>query len=356
MTVEGRGGGRRGEGAGQPVTLQLIAAELGVSTATVSLALRGSPAVAEATRERVRERARQLGYVYNRSAASLRTSRTHMIAVCVHDITNPYFAEMLGAIEEAALATGRTMLLGTYAEDHARQQRLLSTFREYRPDGVILCPAAGTTLDDMRVLTDIGAPIAQLSREIPDSGLDFVGSDDKAGVARALTHLIELGHRRIAFFGGVQCVSTGLNRHAAYRETLAAHGLPVDADLIFPGWGRREVGLQCVEKAFALKEPPTAALCFNDLVAFGAMMGLYRLGKTPGEDFSLVGYDDVTEASQWSPGLTSMRHEISPGKLAAEALLARIADPARPQMRNPIVPQLNRRGTTQPPKAKKTRG
>lgn len=355
MTVDGRENGRRGEAA-QPVTLQLIAAELGVSTATVSLALRGSPAVAEATRERVRERARDLGYVYNRSAASLRTSRTHMIAVCVHDITNPFFAEMLGEVEQAASAGGRTMLLGTYAEDHARQQRILSTFREYRPDGVILCPAAGTTLEDVRTLTDIGAPIVQLSREIAGSGLDFVGSDDKAGVARATRHLIELGHRRIAFFGGSPGVSTGSNRVASFRETMQAEGLVVDPELVIPGWGRRETGLMAVERAFAAPEPPTAAVCFNDLVAFGAMMGLYKLGKQPGEDMSLIGYDDVTEASQWTPALTSMRHEISPGRLAAEALLARIADPARPQHREPIIPTLSVRGTTRPPRAaKKTR-
>jgi LacI family transcriptional regulator len=349
MTIDGRQNGRRGEIGGQPVTLQLIAAELGVSTATVSLALRGSPAVAEATRERVTARARDLGYVYNRSAASLRTSRSHIIAVCVHDITNPYFVDMLGAVEDAALAAGRTMLLGTYAEDHERQNRLLATFREYRPDGVILCPAAGATPQDFRILTDLGTPIVQLSREVPGCGLDFVGSDDQAGVACSVRHLIELGHRRIAYFGGAPEVSTGLNRLASFRRTMLEAGLSVDPDLIMLGWGRRETGLACVEQAFALDDPPTAAVCFNDLVAFGAMMGLFRLGKRPGLDFSLIGYDDVPESAQWSPGLTSMRHQVSPGKLAAEALLARIADPRLPIQRQLIMPTLSLRGTTRPP-------
>ena len=349
MSIDGNT--RSGPGvSGQPVTLQLIAAELGVSTATVSLALRGNPAVAETTRLRVQERARHLGYVYNRSAASLRTSKTHMIGVCVHDIASPYFAELLTSVEEAALAAGRTMLLGTYGESLERQQRLLRTFREYRPDGVILCPAAGTTLDDLRMLTEAGAPIVQLSREMPGSGLDFVGSDDRAGTRKAVAHLVELGHRRIAYFGGHLEVSTGSQRHAAFVEALAGHGVAFDPALVFPGWGRRETGIAAVEAAFALAEPPTAAVCFNDLTAFGAMLGLYRLGKAPGRDFSLVGYDDVREASQWTPALTTLAHETDPGKAATELLLARIADPSRPATRLAIDPVLRVRCTTAPPR------
>jgi LacI family transcriptional regulator len=336
----------------QPVTLQIIAAELGVSTATVSLALRGNPAVAEATRARVQNHARKLGYVYNRSAASLRTARTHMIAVCVHDIASPYFAELLTSVEEAALAAGRTMLLGTYGESLERQSRLLGAFREYRPDGVILCPAAGTRRADLAQLADIGAPIVQLSRELPGSGLDFVGSDDAEGTRLAVAHLVGLGHRRIAYFGGHDGVSTGAQRHAAFAAALAAEGIAHDPALIFPGWGRRETGLAAMEQALALAAPPTAAVCFNDLTALGAMLGLYRVGKSPGRDFSLVGYDDVHEASLWAPALTTLAHDIDPGKAAAEMLLARIADPTRPQQRLAITPVLRVRGTTAPPAAR----
>src|SRR6478736_1776780 len=97
-------------------SLEMIAEKLDVSTATVSLALRDSPVVADATKLRVQSLARELGYIYNRSAASLRTARTNMIAVGFHDITNPYFAELLSAIEDAATAAGRSILLGTYGE------------------------------------------------------------------------------------------------------------------------------------------------------------------------------------------------------------------------------------------------
>ena len=131
------------------VTLQVIADELAVSTATVSLALRDSPVVALETKQRVQRLARDLGYIYNRSAASLRTARTNMVAVGFHDITNPYFAELLAAIEDAAMAVGRTILLGTYGESLERQERVLRTLKEYRPDGMILCAAGGTTAADV---------------------------------------------------------------------------------------------------------------------------------------------------------------------------------------------------------------
>lgn len=337
-----------------PVTLQAIADDLGISTATVSLALRGNPAVADTTRRKVEERARELGYVYNRSAASLRTSRSHMIGVCVHDVANPYFVELLTSIEHVALESGRTMLLGTYGESFERQQRLLRTFREYRPDGVILCPAAGTALEDLDVLTRSGVPIVQLSREIIGAPLDFVGSDDRLGTFKAVRRLHELGHRRIAYFGGVEAVSTGRQRHDAYREALAECGLPFDPALIAQGWGRRQTGIEAVERVFAFKDPPTAALCFNDLTAFGAMLGLYKRGLEPGRDFSLIGYDDVSEASQWTPGLTSLSHaHREPGRLAAETLLKRIADPGLPVARFAIEPVLMERGTTAPPPTRK---
>lgn len=337
----------------QPVTLHAIATDLGISTATVSLALRGNPAVAEATRKRVEERARELGYIYNRSAASLRTSRSHIIGVCVHDVANPYFVELLTGIEHLALESGRSMLLGTYGESFERQERLLRTFREYRPDGVILCPAAGTTMQDLEFLTRSGVPVVQISREILGAPLDFVGSDDRLGTVKAVRHLVELGHRRIAYFGGNSSVSTALQRHEAFRDTLRESGLAFDPDLIVTGWGRRQTGIDAVDSVMALPDPPTAALCFNDLTAFGAMLGLYKRGLTPGADFSLIGYDDVSEASQWTPQLTSLSHaHREPGRLAAEMLLRRLADPTLPVMREAIEPMLMARGTTAPPRAR----
>ena len=180
-------------GPEERVTLQVIAERLDVSTATVSLALRDSPVVAEATRERVQKAARDMGYVYNRSAASLRTARTNIIAVVFHDVTNPYFMELLGAIEERAAERGRSILLGTYAEAFARQTRVLATLREYRPDGLIVCAAGGTTPEHFAPFTGAGIPLMQMMRSIDGLGADFVGSDDEAGAAAAFAVEGEVG-------------------------------------------------------------------------------------------------------------------------------------------------------------------
>lgn len=331
------------------VTLQRLATALGLSTATISLALRDSQVVAEATRERVREAAREHGYVYNRSAASLRTARTNILAVGFHDITNPYFAELLTAIEEAAARAGRTILLGTYAENLERQTRMLATFREYRPDGIVFCPAGGTLPEPVLDIVADGIPVVQVSREVEGIGLDFVGSDDARGAAIAVDHLVALGHRRIGMIGGTATISTGKWRHRSYRESLARHGLPFDPDLIFHGFGTRETGLKGLLHLLDRPDPPTAAVCFNDLTAFGAMLGLRHRGREAGRGFSLVGCDDVKEAAQWFPGLTTIRNrQDEMGARAADLLLKRIADPGAPTERILLEPSLVVRGTTAP--------
>jgi LacI family transcriptional regulator len=343
------GTGRRAVGTGGRgrVTLQVIAEHLVVSTATVSLALRDSPLVADATRKQVQKAALELGYSYNRSAASLRTARTNMLAVAFHDITNPYFAELLAAIEETATDTGHTLLLGTYAESIARQDRVLTTLREHRPDGMILCPAGGTTAETYDHLIAAGIPLVQVSREIEDIGLDFVGSDDVRGGRIALEHLIELGHRRIAMIGGNDLISTGRTRHKSYRETLAAHGIGFDPELVHHGFGTRETGFRGIQTLLDLASPPTAAICFNDITAFGAMLGLRQRNREAGRDFSLVGSDDVSEAAQWYPALTTIQnHQAQMGRKAAELLVQRIAEPNAAPMRILTSPELVVRGTT----------
>lgn len=328
------------------VTLQALADHLVVSTATVSLALRNSPLVAKSTRSRVQSLAREMGYSYNRSAASLRTARTHMLAVAFHDVTNPYFAELLAAIEETAMANGFSILLGTYSEDILRQDGVLNTLREYRPDGMILSLAGGTTSERLEEQI-AGIPIVQLSREIAGARHDFSGSDDRLGALIGMRHLIALGHRRIAFLGGIDLISTGSNRHSGYRAALAEAGIPYDETLVFKGFGTRDTGLAGVQHVLKLANPPTAAMCFNDLTAFGAMLGLRHLGLEAGADFSLVGCDDVKEAALWFPALTTVHnHQDEMGRNAASLLLRRLADPAVPPRRMVLTPTLKVRGTT----------
>ncbi len=341
------------------VTLQVLADRLSISTATVSLALRGSALVAESTRQRVQSLARELGYVYNRSAASLRTSRTNMLGVVFHDFTNPFFMGLLASVEDAVRDAGLSIVLGTYAENIRgrsalysesveRQQRVFETLREYRPDGMLICPAGGSTAGQFQAFRLAGIPMVQVMREV-DPDLDFVGADDEMGVELSVRHLYDLGHRRIAMLGGSPNVSTGINRHRAFRRTMMALGLS-DADMsVYEGYGTRETGFRGIQALLDHPNPPTAAVCFNDLTAFGALMGMRHKGLEAGRDLSIVGCDDISEAEQWFPGLTTIRnHEDQIGRNAAEMLLARIAQPQRPRERRLIPVDLIVRGTTAP--------
>ncbi len=333
------------------ITLQQIAHALEISTATVSLALRDNPVIAKSTRIAVKNTARHMGYVHNRGAAALRSARTNIVAVAFHDITNPFFAEMLAAIDEAVRATGRTILLGTCGEDRERQQGVLASLREYHPDGIIVCPVTASTGHEMETLAESGIPIVQVSREVTGAGIDFVGADDALGTRVAIDHLAALGHRRIAMVGGTEKTSTGRARHSSYRDALLAHGLEADPDLLVSGAGSREMGSRALDQLLALESPPTGVICYNDLTAFGVMHGLRRRGLVPGEDISVVGCDDVLEAGQCYPALTTVsnRH-VETARLAATRLIERLSGEAAELVRIVLEPRLVVRGTTAAPR------
>jgi LacI family transcriptional regulator len=334
------------------VTLQVIAERLAVSTATVSLALRDSAVVADSTRRKVQKVAREMGYIYNRSAASLRTARTNILAVAFHDVANPYFAEMLTAIDETVRSTGRTILLGTCNESIPRQENVLSSLREYRPDGIIVCPVGGSTEDSLRNIAEAGTPIVMVSREIEGLPADFVGADDRRATELAVEHLVGLGHRRIAYVGGSDATSNGRLRHSSFRECMARHGIPAVDISIWPGPGNRATGLEAAPRIMDGPDRPTAVVCFNDMVAFGFMHGLQKLGLRPGHDVSVVGCDDVGDAAMWVPSLTTIHNQhIEMGRLAAEMMVRRIAEPDLPLRRIVLEPRLVVRESTAPLRA-----
>ena len=329
------------EGKGTRLTLRDLARHADVSPATVSLVLRKSPLVAEATRERVLESMRTLGYVYNRGAASLRTQRTHTVGVAINELHNPYFAELTAAIERALTRIGQTVFLSNSAEDPAHQDRFIDTMREYNADGLIICPAEGTTPESLQRIAEFGMPCVQISRFVKDVPLDFAGNDHRKGTYLATEHLISLGHRRIAMIGGTDRVSTGFERHQGYLDALKAHGLPADPALSVRCPGTREDGADAITALLKSKQPPTAAVCYNDIVAFGVMLGLRKRGLEAGKDFAVAGCDDVKEAALWTPALTSVTIDTAAmGEAAAELLVRRIGDIRSPRREIVLEPKL----------------
>ncbi|QCK84906.1 substrate-binding domain-containing protein [Phreatobacter aquaticus] len=336
----------------QRMTLHDLARHAGVSRATVSLVLRKSPLVAEKTRAAVLESMRALGYVYNRGAANLRTQRSHTIGVSINEITNPYFTELTAAIQSAFLNHGRTVFIANSEEDPARQDQFIATMREYNADGLAICPSRGTSRETLRRLKAQGVACVLVSRDIAGSGLDYAGHANEAGMCEAVEHLIGLGHRRIAMIGGNDLVSTGRERRAGHRKALERHGIAVDPRLVVEGdAATRSFGAATVKHLLTLDEPPTAAVCFNDVIAFGVMLGLRQVGKEPGRDFAVVGYDDLAEAELWMPALSTVRNDtVALGAAAAQLLLDRIEAPDAPARRIVLAPKLVLRESSCPPR------
>jgi LacI family transcriptional regulator len=318
------------------ITLNDIAEHAGVSRATVSLVLRNVPSVATGTRRRVQQSMRQLGYVYNRAAASLRTQRSHAIGLIVSDIANPFFAEVTVSIERRLDQAGYVTLLGNTSEDPKKEDRVWQTMHEFPAAGLLICP---TLRPENEPRGGAGVPAVAFARFIP--GVDFVGVDNLAGAEMAILHLRSLGHRKIAFLGGDPRRSTGRERYRGYAAALQALGQAVDDSLVISTPPNRAGGREGLDRLLAQTEAPTAALCFNDVVALGAIEALYRHRMTPGLSFGIVGFNNIAEAAQSHPGLTTV--DTSPanlGEAAADLLLQRIATPDAPIRRIILEPRL----------------
>ncbi len=308
-------------------TVKDIARHAGVSRATVSLVLRNSPLVAEATRAGVQSSINSLGYVYDRAAANLRARLTHTVGLVICEITNPFYAELAAGIDDALDQAGWVAFVANTSESPDRQSRFIARMREHRVDGILLAPAEGTPPSSINELRRHGLPLVQILRRVGERKGDYVSADFRLGTVLAVEHLIRLGHRRIAFIGGGRRVTPARDRAEAFSEMLPRFGLPVGP--IVKCMPTREGGASAIEELFRTKATaPTAMLCHNDLCALGAMLGLVDRGLVPGRDVAVIGFDNIPEAAMHRPALTTVAigaREI--GEEAARLLLRRIKSP-----------------------------
>jgi LacI family transcriptional regulator len=339
------------------VTLNDIAASCGVSRATVSLVLRGSPLVNKHTRARVEEELRRQGYVYNRAAANLRRRTSSSIALVLNDLGNPFFAEFAAGVDEELGRAGFVTLLGSTGESSERELVVLGSLAEHGPGGIILSPAEGS--DATQVLAAVGAktPLLLFNRE--PGGLSPAGShwdllmlDNQHGGFLATEHLIRQGHRSIAFYGGHADSSSCRQRRAGYLDAMRAAGLEAPATLQIECIPTRTEAARQSEALFANGHRPTAAVCYNDAVALGLMLGLRQHGLQPGHDFALTGFDDIAEAAMVLPALTTLSTDPrARGRQAASLILHRLRDPLAPATRTVAPAQLVVRSSSCPPPA-----
>ncbi|WP_417772913.1 LacI family DNA-binding transcriptional regulator [Stappia sp.] len=336
--------------AGRRLTLGDLALALGVSTATVSLALRDSPLVAEATATRIKEHARKVGYIYNRSAAALRTARSNMIGIAVHDILNPYFAEVFSALEDELGRERQVVLICNHRDDVRRQRDFVDTLMQHRIDGLVLCASVGTAPQEIRALVEAGVPVTLICRDVQGAGAPVVRGDDLAGGRMLTEHFLAQGHRQIAMVGGRRASSAGHERNLGWKQALEAAGLDPETQIDIPELMTQADGRDVVPALLSARPRPSAVFAFNDLVAYGILSALRRQGVEPGAEMALAGYDDTDGAASRTPSLTSVWNSPDEiGRQAAELMLRQIGGERVGEERRLILPELRIRESSPPP-------
>ncbi len=290
-----------------------VARLAGVSTATASRVVSSSAyPVRASTRERVLEAARTLDYVPNALARGLLKSRVPVVAVIVHDITDPYFAEVVRGVEDGASAAGYLVITCSSERDAERERSYVRLLRSMRAAAVVF---AGSGLDDPALNEEMdrhvaamradGAAIVHLSPHA--LGEPEVSVDNAAGIAGMVAALVALGHRRIAFLAGPRSLYVARERLSGYRRGLADAGIAFDGRLVVYTTFDREGGLLGVDTLLEGGPGFTAICCANDLLALGALGRLAELGiDVPGR-VSVAGFDDISIAALTAPSLSTVR-------------------------------------------------
>ncbi|GAA0335210.1 LacI family DNA-binding transcriptional regulator [Oceanobacillus oncorhynchi subsp. oncorhynchi] len=329
------------------VTLQEVADHAGVSTTTASLVVRNNPRISQATRDKVLASMEELGYVYDRVAANMRSQNSNIIGVIVTDIANKFISEFLIGVQNKLEGFGYTVLLGTTFDSVEKQQKLISTMVEHRVDGLILNPASRSIGKTVKQLNNLRIPLVLANRELTNVNADYVGIDYQEGAYKAVNHLVRKGHEKIAFLGGVKKSSTWTERMEGYRMAYENAGLLLDESLIIDSDPTNKGGEEAVLKLLNLPDIPTAIFCFNDLVAFGVMRVLTQKGIVIGRDIDIVGFDNIPEAEIYHPPLTTVSsYPKSIGNQAAKVLHSKIKRESEELQRIILKPQLVIRETS----------
>lgn len=333
--------------------LRDIAQRAGVHPSTVSRVLNEDAAarLSAATRERVLEVARELGYRPNRLARSLKLRRANLLGILVPDVTNPFFAHIFRAVEDVAREQGFGVVLGNTDDLPDRAVRHVETLGEGHIDGVLVATARR---DDPAIarLERLGLPFVLVNRRRDCASDWWVASDDERGARLVARHLAALGHTRIALLRGPDDVSTAAERLAGFRAGLAEAGLALDERLLAPGGFTEETGYAGMARLLRLPAPcrPTAVFALNDLGAIGALRAARDAGLAVPRELSIVGYNDIPLAALVAPPLTTVHVPLyEMGRRAAELLISRVRKevPERTQVVLPV--QLVPRASTAPP-------
>ncbi|MCD4825887.1 MAG: LacI family transcriptional regulator [Phycisphaerae bacterium] len=300
-------------------TISKMAQLANVSEATVSRAINNKPEISKQTRQRILTLARQFNYQPNIMAKSLRSKRTHTIGLILADIENPYFAALTKAVERKAISEGYHVLLGIMVDDLQQQAEYVRLFQTGRVDGILLTSQKAevnclSQLDHMLDMKRRNFPFVYLGG-VEYRDVDYITHDNELAAYNLISHLIDLGHRKIGFLHTKYATKM---RELGYRKALADHDIPLNDELMVP----IEVGIaqarQATEKLLNRPDRPTAIVGINDFVAFGVLQAVREFGLSVPQDVAVAGFDNIELVQSLDIPLTTVA--ISVEKMADEAI------------------------------------
>ncbi|HEY3365580.1 MAG TPA: LacI family DNA-binding transcriptional regulator [Symbiobacteriaceae bacterium] len=315
-----------------PANIKDVARLAGVSSATVSRVLNGSAGVRTDTRDRVMAVVRQLNFAPSAVAKGLREGRSGIAGVCVPDISSLFFMDVVKGLENT-LALSDYRLVVCDSQNQAKKER--ENCRWFLSGGVDALILIGPMMEQSALaeLADMGTPIGIFGRRMDHPNVTSVAVENRVTAYRATEHLINHGHRKIAFITGIPGVTDGDEREAGYREALAQYGLPFQPDWVQVGNFTEEGGIRAFDTLLALPDRPTAVFTANDEMAIGVLTEARRCGLSVPEDIAVVGFDNIRLARLVAPALTSVNQpRMDAGFRLAQNLVQRMngsADPER---------------------------
>ncbi|MDQ0113879.1 LacI family transcriptional regulator/LacI family purine nucleotide synthesis repressor [Paenibacillus harenae] len=347
----------------KPVTVYDIAREANVSVATVSRVLNNTAPVKKSTREKIVELINKYQFQPNALARSLSKKVTGMIGVILPDITNPFFPEVLAGLEQEARSKGYTFFLcdtvstnGDSKEQYERESQYLNILLEKQVDGIVIIGGrinlARPTKEHVNEVIEVSkrVPTVLINGSLPGHPMNRVFADEREGAELATQHLIDLGHRDIAFAGGYRGMSNTLQRIQGYVRTMERNGLAVRKEWLLDGGFSVESGKRFMNQLLQMEERPTAIFCANDLVAIGVMKVAYKAGLQVPQDLSLIGFDDIPYAANSIPELTTVSLKgYDVGRGAAD-MLHQLITKSKASKNTRVRPELIIRETTTPPR------
>jgi LacI family transcriptional regulator len=337
--------------SGSKITIIDVAADAGVSYGTVSRVINNDVHVKQETRERVQEAMQRLGFVANRQARSLAGGKSNAIGVLVPDLGTGYIGEIIRGIDAELSLADLDLILYTTHRTASKESNYVANLARGMVDGLLLV-LPRSPADYIGTLTNRNFPFVLIDHQGTGRDCPAVGATNWQGAYNATEYLIKMGHHRIGFITGSMDLGCAGDRLDGYRSALRTHHIPEAPELIYEGTFFQPDGYAGAFALLDLPAPPTAIFASNDVMAMGAMDAVRSRGLRVPADISIIGFDDIPQASLVRPALTTISQPLEKmGRVATQMLLGLLAQPDPAVQRIELPTELIVRDSCQPPRA-----